>query len=116
MRKLNKQEVLDTAWAWLRQQGCKSLTDTGKCAYRGKGGTRCAIGACIPDEVYDSSMESFSIMHLMRTGALSELFTNEVGSVFLRSIQDVHDMQPIEYWEECFNDLARTHNLVPLPA
>ena len=52
------QEIFDSVLAHLRKQGDASLNASGKCAYRGEGGTACAVGCLIPDELYDPRIES----------------------------------------------------------
>lgn len=60
MTYLTRQEAFDTALTHLRKQGCKSVTsDTLRCAYRGRNGTKCAIGALIPDEKYERGMDIY---------------------------------------------------------
>lgn len=39
--------------------------DYGMCAYRGEGGTKCAIGAVIPDHLYNEKMESRTFATLL---------------------------------------------------
>lgn len=50
---LTHQEIYDQVCAHLAKQGRRSMIPiNGKaiCAYRGNGGTKCAVGALIPDE------------------------------------------------------------------
>lgn len=72
MNQMTTQETFDTVFRHLVKQGRRSMTtqasygenrDTERCSYRGKGGTSCAIGCLIPDELYSPDIEgkSFNI-------------------------------------------------------
>ena len=54
---LNKQEAFDTMLAQIRKQGRPALSLGGLCSYRGNDGTKCAVGALIPDDQYNRMME-----------------------------------------------------------
>lgn len=63
---MDKQEAYDIMVAHLREQRAFSFTikrlENGepqyRCAYRGKGGVKCAVGCLIPDDVYSKDMEN----------------------------------------------------------
>lgn len=73
---MTPQEVFDTVCAHLAQQGRRSVDhkDDGdgyyfarpRCAYRGLGGLKCAIGCLIPDEEYDPRMEGMNATDMLR--------------------------------------------------
>lgn len=49
-----KQEVFDKVVAGLRAQGYEqSLNVAGHCSFRGKNGTKCAVGHILPDDIAD---------------------------------------------------------------
>jgi len=52
-----KQEAFDTVAKHLFEQGRASKRGV-YCAYRGEGGTKCAVGVLIPDELYDEEMDN----------------------------------------------------------
>ena len=62
---ITNQEIFDKAWqAFVVEQRPASVgqPDDGvglslSCLYRGPDGSRCAIGLCIPDDLYDPCME-----------------------------------------------------------
>lgn len=56
---LTLQQVFDNALNGVRGQGYKPSMSVDGCAYRGFGGRKCAIGHCIPDELYDPSMDAY---------------------------------------------------------
>lgn len=52
------QELFNTMWTGLSAQGWqRSVTAGGICKYHGEGGLKCAVGHCIPDELYSNKME-----------------------------------------------------------
>lgn len=57
--KRTRQEIFDLAWNGLKAQGFVQSADvSGVCLFRGPRGLKCAIGHCIPDDCYDSRMDS----------------------------------------------------------
>lgn len=54
---MTEQEIFDKVAEHLQKQGHRALNEDGVCVYRGKNGTKCAVGALIPDELYDSKIE-----------------------------------------------------------
>lgn len=61
---LDRQEVFNTVYTKLRAQGKRSIVLEGahqRCRYRGEGGTRCAIGHLIPDELYSEELEGLNV-------------------------------------------------------
>jgi len=118
---MTPQEVFDTVVAHARAQGCKALvevrdedgeTDT-QCVYRGPDGTRCFVGALIPDNVYHSDMEGKSADTLMRRGLIPSL--DELTGEFVRQLQLIHDAWLPHTWEEQFSSFARGWGLVYTP-
>lgn len=94
-----KQEAFDTVAKHLFEQGCASKRGT-YCAYRGDGGTKCAVGVLIPDELYDEAMDNTA--HYNPTGittvveqfpALKRIFGRGKTSIIplLADLQFLHD-------------------------
>jgi len=63
--------------------------DQNRCAYRGPGGTKCAVGLFITDENYSPSIEGFFVSTLFEDGYLSGI--GEESLHLLRRLQVVHD-------------------------
>lgn len=94
------QEVYDFVVNHLRTQGCRAMTVIDgrlQCAYRGKNGTKCAVGALIPDDVYDPEWEGANVRHLVLSVYVG-------GPVFKRNMDllsalqwRVHD--PEHHWD-----------------
>lgn len=95
------QEVYDTAVAGMASQGFQPAynTDYGgpSCAYRGTEGRKCAIGWCIPDELYVSEMEHKNIKAILAdnsyefSNSLQGLFPDSVSDNTLLELQKCHD-------------------------
>lgn len=97
---MNKQEIFDTAVKGLASQGFKRsrtlspVTETTNCSYRGNYGEKCAIGWCIPDDVYTPDMDDsnsntaveyqFKILEYLNAN-----YDEEVE--FLTKLQNAHD-------------------------
>jgi hypothetical protein len=96
---MDRQEIFDKVKAHLLEQGCRSVDPpvhgAAWCKYRGPRGLKCAIGALIPDEVYDPRMEMKSIGELVWSKQFGEVFKDFRNDLdFLRQLQEVHDEGP----------------------
>lgn len=63
MTVLNLQDAFNLAYMGLKSQGFTrsmfhSNEDREICAYRGETGRKCAVGHCIPDELYNTAFEN----------------------------------------------------------
>lgn len=93
------QEVFDFVANHLFTQGVQAMGvqkgmtgSTPICLYRGPDGTKCAVGAMIPDEEYDLEMEGFSVRDLPN---LQTVIVNDdimANIELLESLQCVHDV------------------------
>lgn len=93
---LTRQTAFDTAVAGLAAQGFRrSVTGSfgqSSCVYRGPDETRCAVGHCIPDEVYTHRMEGSQALELLQHyPSVRDLFADEVEAPFLQRLQLCHD-------------------------
>lgn len=71
-KKLTIQEMFNGAWKhFIVDKNPRSVGDFFRCKYRGKNGTKCAIGLFIPDEQYDCSMDGLCDT---RIGSIIEKF------------------------------------------
>ena len=100
-KKLSRQDILDKTVKHLSSMTCRSMKKVNglsTCLYRGPNGSKCAIGALIPDKMYDPVMESNTVSQLIieEFPAVSSLFykkdleTRDFLS-FLDRVQTVHD-------------------------
>lgn len=101
----DKQLVFDTVAEHLLKQGKKSFYVDNKnvkvCAYRGDGGLKCAAGCLIPDEQYDSSIESVGWRKLAERGVVSYNCCPLIDD-----LQDIHDSVKPKNWLSCLHEYA----------
>lgn len=99
------QDLLNTVALHVHQQGCRSVSESGECLYRGPGGTKCAVGVLIPDEDYDQIFEGVS---------LRGLIDNDSTGIPLKVEQQAFRavLEKLDLWEhrEFLNDLQRVHD------
>ena len=75
-------------------QGKASTAAVGRCAYRGEGGTKCAVGMIISDNHYHKSIEGRSISGeqvLWAVEKSNDIYLTEVDIDYLHHVQCVHD-------------------------
>lgn len=96
---MNNQEAFDKIAEHLLTQKVQARNDADtNCAYRGRGGTKCAVGCLIPDELYDPDMEGED------AGMLPELFPQLKPLIYglniklLTEIQFMHDNEAPASW------------------
>lgn len=99
---MNRQEAFDTVCDHLRTQGCRAVNIAGQCRYRGRNGTKCAIGALIDDEHYTADIESFgpSNSGVVRALTRSGITLQEGDITFLDALQGLHDTLPGEAFHD----------------
>lgn len=106
---MTKQETFDIVVKNLRRQNAQSEED-GSCMYRGPNGLRCAAGWLIPDDKYKEDFEGCSVNSI--NVELDEVILGEGHDLFLaRELQNVHDNNDVEYWEEEFEKVADIFDL-----
>lgn len=120
------QEIFDKAARHLLTQNARSVgafgVGAGACAYRGKGGRKCAVGIFIDDDYYQESMEGESALTLVRgyPRALKsvfgepsddEVFTETEQAHLLGELQRVHDGCEPSEWPQRLAFLASGFNL-----
>lgn len=92
---MEKQEIFDTVATHLLKQGRRAVNPDipEMCHYRGAGGTKCAVGVLIPDEVYDPMMEGRTVVGLLSHPEFKIprwMWNNEQ---LLIELQNVHDVE-----------------------
>ena len=113
-------QVIDRVESILLTQGCRALKDSSThiCAYRGKNGTKCAIGHLIPDENYKADMEGESAVTLLAKYplVLGRKPTDGMVTILTRC-QGIHDNYYPKNWRENFRQLREFHiSLLTAPA
>lgn len=90
---MTPQEIFDTVCAHLAGMTAKSINESGMCTYRGPNGSKCAVGALIPDDMYrpwmdeDNPAINYMIRHVPQY--FPAYFADNV--VLLFALQNVHD-------------------------
>lgn len=122
---MDRQAVFNIVVQHLRKQGARSAySDTGKCLYRGPAGMKCAVGVLIKDEVWEKMGEhnlngatiyAFAVREMLEESGWklsSEPDANGWDDVdFLRKLQQIHDGDPVETWEQSLRDLGAAFGL-----
>jgi len=103
--------------ASLDAQGKRSGMDdpehlgTTMCAYRGRGGERCAIGMLIPDDLYSPDMEGQNVYSLLEMDLFMDIVWEPVNSLIfdvLKDLQVIHDIEWLDH-EEKFSERVKQH-------
>lgn len=94
----------------------------GSCLYRSDDGKKCFIGAIIPNELYEPSLEHRAGTAVLISLALlpridyakmlkSELYAwNDTQALIIR-LQNIHDTIPVEHWDTSLRKLAEDYHL-----
>ncbi|MGF6839870.1 hypothetical protein QF001_003737 [Paraburkholderia youngii] len=117
---LSRQDVFDLVATHLLKQRARSLADYDgilACVYRAPDGKRCAVGAVIPDEAYDESLENRSVRNLVERlprargpQGILYLFLSAHYSL-LSALQALHDNNEPEEWPAGLHRIAREFEL-----
>lgn len=104
---MNEHEIYYTVRAHLLRQNEQARDEDGRCAYRGKNGTACAVGCLIKDEFYYPSMEGTNIISYHITGALTKsgIEMTDSTSRLLAALQGIHDGSRPNEWLHHLNIL-----------
>lgn len=109
---MTPQEIFTKVATHLLTQNKKSTYDVSfstNCAYRGAGGTSCAVGCLIKDEHYDPEIEGEAATSSLVRLALSASgipITPEALSL-LSELQNLHDFTHPEIWPTALAELAQ---------
>lgn len=116
---MNMLEVFNKVEAHLLAQGEKSMSSDlpGVCAYRGRGGLKCAVGCLITDEFYHRSLEGLGMLsdnlqkrasHKPLEKALTASGITDINSRETRMLYDLqrlHDTVEPEDWKKELQNL-----------
>jgi hypothetical protein len=123
---MNRQQIYNQVKIHLLTQMHKSEAFTsegdGQCVYRHVDGYRCAMGALIPDHLYDERMDDLDIETNTSISAVLENFPelveffnveNQEDINFLATLQQLHDCYTPEQWKTQLELFATVNNLEP---
>ena len=91
---MNTQEIFNKAVGGIYEQGEQSLDTYGECQYRGKNGTKCAIGMLIDDAHYALRLEGCTIRSEKIRSAVEDSIGRELMDKELHlliDLQNIHD-------------------------
>src|SRR5690606_9817975 len=101
-------DLIDYVEAHLVEQGCQARSeDRAVCAYRGAGGTSCAVGCLIADGHYDPAIEGSSVngVHVAAVESSLGRKLSYVAIEVLRGLQYIHDRHLPRVWPDAFGVL-----------
>ena len=118
--KLTDQEAFDIMVNHLRAQGVKAQVWSSNiqakvCRYRTPDGRKCAVGALIPDKLYEPCMEGSNIDVLLADNPVLARYFKGVHPDMLRMVQVVHDRYPEEEWTSELAKVAEHYHLKYTP-
>lgn len=127
MTPLTLQEIFTKAATHLLTQGRRAMLPDGLgCAYRGVGGTRCAIGCLIRDEAYTPQIEERDVDSIARrfpevlaksgivftadpTSWCANEFVSDPVYGLLNALRRTHDHVEPQHWKERLIEIADDH-------
>ena len=104
---MNNQQAFNKMVQHLRAQNATSKNNTGRCAYRGLFGRKCAVGALIPDEEYRTEFEDVIASTVVQNCPSLQ----GIDKGLLDSMQNTHDNVSIRFWEDEFKEIAEEFDL-----
>lgn len=108
---INRQEIFDRIVFHARRQQSRAINIFGGCAYRAPDGTKCFIGALIPESNYKSELEGLSIRKSAIQIAAFGHALKEDDKKFLAEMQRIHDHVDVVDWEDSFKFVAKKYDL-----
>jgi len=108
---VKKQTLFDRIARHLLTQNAKAVNRNGECRYRGPNGTKCAVGAVLPDKLYKRTLEGSDVSSLINKLGKDAPKWLEENHYFLSSMQSLHDSSMPCDWPERLRKLAWDHEL-----
>lgn len=84
-----RQKIFDIAYLGLASQNWELSRTPQMCMYRGPNGTKCAIGHCIPDELYEPEFEGCTIYSNNKLQRVAGISDDDLS--WSRNLQRLHD-------------------------
>lgn len=106
---LSKLEIITKIREHFSEQGALAWDDKAEiCKYRTPNGQKCAVGALIPDELYDPSYEGKAVqtINMFAKQDFDEFLFDPKLEPFLTYLQDLHDRAAETFNEDPARALA----------
>ena len=103
------QDIFNTVYKGLREQGFKKSLNGSACAYRGADGSKCAVGFLIADWEYSAVMEGLWFLPLNDSYDLG--FSSEQARFIVKLQFDHDDSHGSQNMRLRLEQTARDHNL-----
>jgi hypothetical protein len=116
MQYRTRQEIYDIVKTHAQLQPYRSRNPGNThCAYRGETGSKCFVGALIPDEKYnpnfdercDTSIDTYSNADIREAAGISDNDRN-----FAASLQSIHDCTSAYEWPDALRTFALENGLL----
>lgn len=104
---MTKQQMFDRVATHLLTQKKRAMK-LGTCRYRGPGGTKCAIGALIPDAAYTDDLEDYTVYSPAVCDAAG---IGPQQQELARRLQQIHDTEVPRVWRRKLEEVAQTFRL-----
>lgn len=94
---MTDQEVFNTVWNHIIQQGKPSLDKFGSCLYRGENGEMCAAGVLLPEDYVEEGtpadeipyiVENFNVKLVQKLQDSHDRFADFEGQVFVENFKE----------------------------
>ena len=105
----SQQKMFNIAFHKLLKQNRRAMNGSTR-AYRAHNGTRCAIGHCIPDRVYNPRMEGRRASSERVYPTLQKLYPG-VSDSFVDELQYIHDYTGVENWRIELTEFGKKYGL-----
>lgn len=111
---LTKQEIFDQVARHLLTQNERAISSNGNCQYHSKDGLKCAVGALIPDNLYNQAFENRKVGYLL--AAWKEIM-RKIGldekehALLLYALQGIHDCTEPCVWRGQLERVAQKFEL-----
>jgi hypothetical protein len=124
IRALTKQEIANTIYDWFFVKKNPRAMTGNRCVYRTGKGEKCAVGCCIPDDLYIGLIEGFTALDFFwleeqerhpNIQKIANLLGKE-NADFLSQLQEWHDcdFQNTDCLVEIFDSFAIDISNMPL--
>ena len=88
---MKPQVIFNKVVRHLFKQNKKCVNEDGACVYRGPNNTKCAVGALIPNRLYNEEMETEGVAFVFRRNEEVAELIGRTNVDLLSSLQEMHD-------------------------